>query len=81
VQLSQETGAKARRPPQLDYVDLGYLSLEGHSRQESIQAFLERIKAANAEYQVIVVVWDNSNLAYLPCLTMSCFFQYFEEVP
>lgn len=60
-------GGNAGRPPQLDYVDLGYLSLEGHSRQaflanskqESIQAFLERFKAANAEYQAIVVIWDN----------------------
>ncbi|TAK61524.1 hypothetical protein [Methylobacter sp.] len=66
--LQESMGGNAGRPPQLDDVDLGYLSLEGHSRQaflsnskqESIQAFLERIKAANAEYQAIVVNWDNS---------------------
>jgi transposase len=30
-----------------------------NSQQESIQAFLEQIKATNVEYQAIVVIWDN----------------------
>lgn len=46
---------------------IGFYAIEGHScqaflanaKQESIQAFLEQIKAANAEYPAIVVIWDN----------------------
>lgn len=46
---------------------IGFYAIEGHgcqaflvdSKQESIQAFLEQIKAANLDYKAIVVVCDN----------------------
>jgi len=46
---------------------IGFYAIEGHScqaflvnsKQESMAAFLEQVKAANSGYQAIVVIWDN----------------------
>jgi transposase len=46
---------------------IGFYAIEGHShqaflansKQESVQGFLEQIRAANPGYKAIVIVWDN----------------------